>query len=111
MDTVTLREYVDMRFEASKEAISAALSAADRAVAKAEIAVEKRFDNTNEWRGTVESLQRDYPTRTETNQAFSTIDGKLEVQQKIIWIGLGIVLAGQFFLGIALAIVLFFLRK
>lgn len=78
-ETVSLREYVDGRFEAQEKAVAAALAAqekavaaalaaADRAVAKAEAATERRFENSNEWRNTVETLQRTYMPRIESEQ-------------------------------------------
>ena len=90
MDTlsVSLREYVDTRFEAQEKAVNAALAAAQqavnaalvaaqKAVEKAEVATEKRFENSNEWRNTVETLQRTYMPRVESEQRFSTLDEKL----------------------------------
>jgi urease accessory protein UreF len=105
---------VDARFEAqekavaaalaaAEKAVSAALSAADRAVSKAETATEKRFENSNEWRNTVETLQRTYTPRTEVVQTVKAIEDKLAVLQKMVYVGLGIVLAFQFFLGIVMA--------
>jgi hypothetical protein len=111
---VSLRE-VDMRFAAQKdavdaalvaqkEAIAAALAAAKEAVTKAELATEKRFENSNEWRNTVETLQRTYTPRTEVTQVTGSLTEKIEALQKLIWVGLGILLAFQFFIGIALII-------
>jgi len=114
-DSISLREYVDTRFAeqanavgaalvSQKEAIAAALAAAKEAVTKAEVATEKRFENSNEWRNTVETLQRTYTPRTEVNQVIESLTEKIEALQKLIWVGLGILLAFQFFLGIALVI-------
>src|SRR5688572_29346626 len=114
-ERISLREYVDTRFAsqkeavdaalvAQKEAIAAALAAAKEAVTKAETATEKRFENSNEWRNTVETLQRTYTPRTEVNQMIGSLTEKLEALQKLIWVGLGILLAFQFFIGIALII-------
>lgn len=63
---------------AAEKAVAAALSAADRAVAKAEAATERRFENSNEWRNTVETLQRTYMPRTESEQQIGTITSKVE---------------------------------
>jgi len=87
-DPVTLRDYVDNRFDAQEKAVNAALSAAQqavnaalaaaqKAVEKAEAATEKRFENSNEWRNTVETLQRTYMPRSECEQRFGTVDEKL----------------------------------
>jgi urease accessory protein UreF len=125
METLSLREYFDVRVDAldkamaarfeeqdkavaaalasAEKAVVAALAAADRAVSKAETATEKRFENSNEWRNTVETLQRTYTPRTEVAQTVKSIEDKLAVLQKMVYVGLGIVLAFQFFLGIAMA--------
>jgi len=61
---VTLKEYVDRRFDDQKSATDVALAAADKmnvaaltaaekAVTKAEVATEKRFDSVNEFRRTL----------------------------------------------------------
>jgi urease accessory protein UreF len=104
MSEITLREYVDLQFAVQEKAVTAALAAADRAVNKAELAVEKRFENSNEWRNTVETLQRTYLPRTEFVQMNENIMGKISNLQKMVWVGLGIVLSFQFFLGIAMVI-------
>jgi hypothetical protein len=44
----SLKSYVDQRFLDSDKAVSAALQAAKEAVAKAEVATEKRFDALSE---------------------------------------------------------------
>jgi hypothetical protein len=99
-DTVSLREYVDVRFEAHDRAVQSALTSAKEAVIKAEMATERRFENSNEWRNTVETLQRTYMPRTESTQQIITVTEKVEAVQKIIWTGLGVVLAFQIFIGI-----------
>lgn len=114
-DVTALREYVDVRFSAQEKAVSAALAAQEKAVAaalaaakeavtKAENATERRFENSNEWRNTVETLQRTYMPRTESVQNWQSITEKVEALQKMLWIGLGVLLAFQFFLGIALVL-------
>jgi hypothetical protein len=99
-EKVSLRDYVDTRFDAQKEAVSIAMLAADRATVKADLAIEKRFDNTNEWRGTLENLQRTYMPRSTFDAEIRSILDKIEGLQKLMWIGLGLVLTCQFFLGI-----------
>lgn len=86
---LTLREYVDTRFEAQREAVAAALAAqekavaaalaaADRAVAKAEMAAEKRFEAVNEFRAALADNFRTLMPRAESEQAVKTINEKLE---------------------------------
>jgi hypothetical protein len=89
-------------FAAQEKAVQAALTSAKEAVIKAELATERRFENSNEWRNTVETLQRTYMPRTEATQMNMAITEKIDSLQKLVWIGLGIVLAFQFFLGIAI---------
>src|SRR6202790_5264782 len=81
---ITRRE-LEARFDgikeqliAQKENVTTAMAAADRAVTKAETAVEKRFENSNEWRTTVETLQRTYMPRTEFDQARITLADKID---------------------------------
>jgi hypothetical protein len=100
-EMVSLREYVDVRFDAQQEAVHAALTSAKEAVVKAEMATERRFENSNEWRNTVETLQRTYMPRTEALQQNTSMTEKIESVQKIVWTGLGVVLAFQIFIGIA----------
>ena len=79
-DSVTRREFeaklevikakfktIQVQLTSQQAGTKTALDAADKATAKAETAMEKRFDNTNEWRGTVEGLQRTYLPRDEFN--------------------------------------------
>lgn len=88
-EEIPLRQYVDALFAAQDKAVSAALAAqkegtasalaaADRAVTKAETATERRFENSNEWRNTVETLQRTYMPRTESEQRMGAIEQKLQ---------------------------------
>ena|ERR1700684_3092299 len=84
----TFKEYVDelfaakdlrdsQRFEAQKEALAAALAAAEKAnitalaaaekaVTKAEVAAEKRFDAVNEFRRTLSDIVATFMPRAET---------------------------------------------
>lgn len=88
-ESIPLRDYVNGRFEAQEKAVAAALAAqekavaaaltaADRAVLKAETATEKRFENSNEWRATVETLQRTYMPRTEFEQVMKGQTEKID---------------------------------
>jgi hypothetical protein len=74
---ISLREYVDTRFEAQKEAVTAALAAADRAVNKAELASEKRFDSVNEFRAALNDSARLLMPRAEAEQRMLTIESSI----------------------------------
>lgn len=88
-DRVSLRQYVDTRFEAQdkavaaalaaqEKAVTAALAAADRAVAKAETASEKRFESINEFRGALADSARLLMPRSEAEQSFRSMTEKLD---------------------------------
>ena len=85
---LTLVEANDKRYaqqaEAQKEAINAALAAADRAVAKAEAATEKRFESVNEFRGTLDNQQRTLIPRSEVNVMIRGLEDKIDNLTKII---------------------------
>jgi len=61
------------RFRAMDEKTTLALNASDKAVNKAEIAQEKRFDNTNEWRSAMQDRDRNQMPRTEIEQRFDAM--------------------------------------
>jgi predicted nucleic acid-binding Zn-ribbon protein len=87
------RDYVDARVTGNKDAAAIALTANKEAVDKAHAAIERRFDNANEWRTTLESLQRNYAPKAQVEQL-----------QKMVYVGIGIVLSIQFVFGIAIVI-------
>jgi multidrug resistance efflux pump len=69
---------------AQKESITIAMAASDRAITKAETSVEKRFENSNEWRNTVETLQRTYMPRSESEQVNRTLSDKINANSEMI---------------------------
>lgn len=76
-----LREIMDerdvryeQRFKAMDEKTSLALTASEKAVSKAEIATEKRFDAVNEFRGTLSDQARLLIPREEVNARFASLD-------------------------------------
>jgi hypothetical protein len=70
------RRYMD-RFTAMDEKTSLALTSSKEAVNKAEIAQEKRFDNTNEWRAAMQDRDRNQMPRVEIEQRFSALNKML----------------------------------
>jgi hypothetical protein len=66
------RRYED-RFTAMDEKTSLALNSSEKAVSKAEIAQEKRFDNTNEWRAAMQDRDRQQMPRVEIEQRFDAL--------------------------------------
>ena len=71
---ISLREYVDIRFDAQEKAVNAALAASDRAVNKAEMASEKRFDAVNEFRAALADSARLLMPRIEAEQRIAPLD-------------------------------------
>lgn len=78
-DSVSLREYVEARFEAQEKAVQSALAAAEKAVIKAETASEKRFESVNEFRNTLSDQARLLMPRAETEQALKGLADKIDV--------------------------------
>jgi hypothetical protein len=75
-EPISLRQHVEalleamdlryqQRFDAQKEAINAALLAAEKAVTKAEMATDKRFDSVNEFRQTLSDQSKTFFSRVE----------------------------------------------
>lgn len=75
---ISLREYVDIRFEAQEKAVQSALAAADRAVQKAESATEKRFEGVNEFRASLADNSRTLMPRAEAEQQFKALAEKTD---------------------------------
>ena len=75
---ISLREYVDIRFDAQEKAVNAALAAADRAVAKAESSAERRFESVNEFRSTLADSARLLMPRAESEQAIKSLGDKID---------------------------------
>ena len=75
---------VEMQYQAHRDAVNLALSAADRAVNKAEAASEKRFDSINEFRGTLADQQRTLMPRAESDRAFAAVAEKMAALEKLI---------------------------
>ena len=66
------------RYQASSDALDAALGCAKDAITKAEAAYEKRFDNTNQWKQTFSELSAKMITRMEYSSAYDALKDKIE---------------------------------
>jgi hypothetical protein len=71
----------EQRFESSSEALKKALEAADRAVNKAELANEKRFDSVNEFRATLSDQQITFVRSNEFKLMFDGLTEKIDLLQ------------------------------
>jgi chromosome condensin MukBEF ATPase and DNA-binding subunit MukB len=70
---------IDAALAAQKEAVKSALDAADRAVAKAETASEKRFEGVNEFRAQLGDQQRTLMPRAEAEIRFNQVSAAIDV--------------------------------
>lgn len=71
-------EAVATAMTAAEKAVTAALIAADRAVMKAEMASEKRFENVNEFRSSLNDMVSTLMPRTESNARYNNVSEKLD---------------------------------
>lgn len=72
----------EQRFLAQESAVTAALAAAKEAVAKAESASEKRFENTNEWRQVITDRDQTFVPRREMDGRLESHAQKLDAQDE-----------------------------
>ncbi len=75
---VTLREYFDSRLLSIERATEVAITAAQRAVEKAEIANNSRFAAVNEFRQALQDQTREYLPRSEFNIQHKSIEDKVD---------------------------------
>jgi hypothetical protein len=68
---------LELGLAGTKTEIGAALVSADRAVQKAEVATEKRFESVNEFRGTLDNQQRTLIPRSEVDVIRSGLEEKI----------------------------------
>lgn len=79
-----LETYYDRRFEDLDTKTTLALSAADKAVSKAEIATEKRFEGVNEFRQTLADQASRLMPRQEALSKFENIQKDITTLDKAI---------------------------
>jgi len=70
---------LQIQIDAAKTATDMALNAAERAVAKAETASEKRFDSVNEFRQTLADQQINLMPRLEATALFKSLGDKVDL--------------------------------
>ena len=99
-DTVSLKEYVDRRFDDStssvqaaltsaKEAVAAALAASEKAVDKAETAQSKVNATQNEFRGTLKDQAATLMPIKEAEAKFEAQQKQIAALQRLVYIGVG----------------------
>lgn len=79
---IDLQKLSESMHSAHKEAVQTAMSAADRAVVKAEMAAEKRFESVNEFRSTLADQQRNLMPRSEVEVITKGLIEKINALEK-----------------------------
>jgi len=97
----SLKEYLSALRQADKEALTIAMSAAQRAVDKAEEAQLRVNTTQNEFRGTLKDQNATMMPRKEVEQLIRSQQKEMDTIKRLLYIGLGIVLALQFVLQFA----------
>jgi hypothetical protein len=95
------------RFLAMDEKTGLALTSSEKAVAKAEIATEKRFDSVNEFRGQLKDQASTLLPRAEADVKFSGFSKEIEELKKSVLTAQGRSSGFNASWGIAVSIVLF----
>lgn len=90
-----LKEFVLALRADDKEALAIALKAADTATDKAEAAQRRVNETQNEFRGTLKDQATTLMPRAESEAKSKGVQAQIESLQKLVWMGLGAVLALQ----------------
>lgn len=75
---------LDERYAMQTEALKAALEAAEKAVDKANIANEKRFESVNEFRGQLNDIVTTLISRAEADARLSALDARLNEMKSTV---------------------------
>jgi hypothetical protein len=70
----TLYKHITMLSDASKEAVTAAMASAEKAVLKADQANEKRFDSVNEFRAAMKDQQGTFADKEQTERRLRVLE-------------------------------------
>ena len=79
----TMRVYVDEKLDAQEKSVQVALTAADRAILKAENANDKRFESVNEFRGQLRDQTLTFIPREEVNLRFSSLEERIQRAERL----------------------------
>jgi hypothetical protein len=116
---LSLKEYLETILEEREKQVYEKFISLDRAVTKAEVASDKRFESVNEFRGTLTDQQRTLIPRMEYEVAHMALIEKLEqlskridklenIKQSAAVIWAYVIGAGGFLTGIVALIIKFF---
>jgi hypothetical protein len=76
----TLKQHVDVRFDAVKEAIAVASAVTKERADKLEATTATRFENVNEFRNQTKDLQANFMPRAEFDAAVKGLDEKIRIK-------------------------------
>jgi hypothetical protein len=80
-----LDEKFGLLIQAQKEGVKTAMEAAEKAVAKAEIAADKRFEGLNELRGMASDWRTEFARQSTVDLQVKGITDKLESMRSSMW--------------------------
>jgi hypothetical protein len=80
-----LDEKFGLLIQAQKEGVKTAMEAAEKAVAKAEIAADKRFEGLNELRGMASDWRTEFARQSTVDLQIKGITDKLENVRSSMW--------------------------
>ncbi len=78
-DHISIKTYVDTRFDAWDKSIESRLQSMDRAVQKAETAIDRRLESVNEFRQTLSDQAGNFLTRIEFNGELKSVLQRIDV--------------------------------
>jgi hypothetical protein len=81
----SLNEKVGLLISAQKEGVKTAMDAAEKAVAKAEIAADKRFEGLNELRGMASDWRTEFARQSTVDLQIKGISDKIDSLRGTIW--------------------------
>ena len=96
----TLKEHLESRIVSTEKSVTIAMAVADKAVTKAEVATEKRFDSVNEFRNAMKDQQNTFADKTQTDFRLAAIEKAME---KIGGVSLGVSISASVIAGIIAA--------
>ena len=99
--TVEITEYIDQEIRHLEDKIRLIDSKNEHAASKAEIEMNRRLKSMNEFRDQLNKQAQSFITREEYVLSERIINQKLDMTSKIVYIGLGIVLALEIILKVA----------
>jgi tetrahydromethanopterin S-methyltransferase subunit G len=75
---VSLKEHLESRINALEKQVLAAMDASEKAISKAELAAEKRFEGVNEFRNSLDDSNKLNARQTEVDHRFNSMNEKVE---------------------------------